>query len=144
MENYVPQQLITFAQSALLGAVGGVVYDLLRALRLRRRRSHLLTHALDAVYVAAVLLAVFLFTLRRGEGELRLYMLLAMGLGCVFYFAALSAALRPIWSFWAEVLSVFLALLWKPAAFALLCGKKFQIYIKKLFYFYRRYATIGK
>lgn len=144
MENYVPQQLVTFCQSALLGVVWGVVYDLLRALRLRRIHSRLLTHALDTVYAAAVLLALFLFTLRRGEGELRLYMLLAMILGGVFYFSALSGAFRPVWDFWAEVLAYFLSLLWKPAALVLLCGKNFQIYIKKLFYFYRRYATIRK
>ena len=143
MENYVSEQLVTFCQSAVLGLVWGSAYDLLRTIRLRMH-CRLLPHALDAVYAGAVLLMIFLFTLHRGEGELRLYMLLAMVLGGVFYFAALGAFFRPVWRFWVEVSAYFLALLWKPAAFVLLCGKNFQIYIKKLFYFYRRYATIGK
>lgn len=144
MENYVSQQLITFLRSGLLGLVCGVVYDLLRALRLRRVRSRALTHSLDVVYVVSVLLALFLFMLRQGQGELRLYMLLAIFLGIVLYFCAFSGILRPIWRFWAETFAAFLSLLWKPAALTLWLGKKFQIYIKKLFYFWCKYATIGR
>lgn len=144
MGNYVTAQLTTFAHAALLGTVCGVVYDLLRSVRLLRRRSALLTHALDGLYAAAVLLAVFLFALRRGEGELRLYMLLAMALGAVFYFAALSALLRPLWDFWASAAAAFLALLWKPLGITVKGGKIFLIYIKKLFHFLCKCATIGR
>lgn len=144
MGNYVTAQLVTFAYAALLGAVCAVVYDLLRSVRLLRRRSVLLTHSLDGVYAALVLLAVFLFALRRGEGELRLYMLLAMALGAIFYFAALSTLLRPLWDFWASAAAAFLALLWKPLGIAAKGGKKFLIYIKKLFHFLCKCATIGK
>ena len=144
MGNYVTAQLVTFAHAALLGAVCAVVYDLLRSVRLLRRHSVLLTHALDGVYAALVLLAVFLFALRRGEGELRLYMLLAMALGAIFYFAALSTLLRPLWDFWASAAAAFLALLWKPLGIAAKGGKKFLIYIKKLFHFLCKCATIGK
>lgn len=144
MGNYVTAQLVTFAHAALLGAVCAVVYDLLRSVRLLRRRSVLLTHALDGVYAALVLLAVFLFALRRGEGELRLYMLLAMALGAIFYFAALSTLLRPLWDFWASAAAAFLALLWKPLGITAKGGKKFLIYIKKLFHFLCKCATIGK
>ena len=90
------------------------------------------------------MLAVFLFALRRGEGELRLYMLLAMALGAIFYFAALSTLLRPLWDFWASAAAAFLALLWKPLAIAAKGGKKFLIYIKKLFHFLCKCVTIGK
>lgn len=144
MENYVSAQLVSFGQSALLGMMAGVVYDMLRAVRLRRRRSRLLTHLLDSVYVAAVLLVLLIFTLRQGQGELRLYMLMAMLLGVVVYFGALSGLLRPVWAFWMDAAAAFAHLLWTPVAFLLGCGKKFQIYIKKLFYFWRRYATIRK
>ena len=144
MGNYVTAQLVTFALAALLGAVCGVVYDLLRSVRLLRRRSVLLTHMLDGVYVTLVPLAVFLFALGRGEGELRLYMLLAMVLGAVFYFGALSAWLRPLWEFWASAAAAFLALLWKPLGITARAGKNFLIYIKKFFHFLCKCATIGK
>lgn len=142
MENYISEQLILFLRSALLGAVCGVVFDLLRAVRLRR--GGLITHLLDVVYVVSVLLALFLFALRQGQGEMRLYMLLAIFLGIVLYFLLFAGFLRPIWSFWGEVLASVLALLWKPLALLLQLKKFFQIYIKKLFYFWCKCATIGK
>jgi spore cortex biosynthesis protein YabQ len=144
MENYISDQLISFLRSALLGLMAGVVYDLLRAVRLRRARSRVLTHLLDAVYVLSALLVLFLFTLRQGDGELRLYMLLAIALGLSFYFLLLGGIFRPLWSFWVDVLISLLKILWKPAGFLLCCGKKFQIYIKKLFYFWCKYATMYK
>lgn len=144
MENYISDQLVSFLRAALLGLMAGVVYDLLRAVRLRRRRSRALTHILDAVYVLSALLVLFLFTLRQGQGELRLYMLLAMVLGLSFYFLLLGSIFRPLWAFWVDVLASLLKFLWKPAGFLLCCGKKFQIYIKKLFYFWRKYATMYK
>lgn len=144
MENYISDQLVSFLRAALLGLMAGVVYDLLRAVRLRRRRSRALTHILDAVYVLSALLVLFLFTLRQGQGELRLYMLLAMVLGLSFYFLLLGSIFRPLWAFWVDVLASLLKFLWKPAGFLLCCGKKFQIYIKKLFYFWCKYATMYK
>ena len=144
MGNDVSTQLILFLQSAELGSVFGVAYDLLRAVRLRRRCCTLLTHVLDALYAAAVLLAIFLFALHRGEGELRLYMLLAMVLGGMAYFAVFGRFLRPLWDFWVDAAAGVVSLLWKPIGVLLRLGKKFLIYIKKLFYFWCKYATIGK
>ena len=59
-----------------------LLYDLLRAFRLRLPR---LTSALDILYCMAAGLAVFLFMLRRAQGQLRLYLLLgAVGGGVGF------------------------------------------------------------
>lgn len=143
MANPVLTQLATFWQAALLGAVWGAGYDLLRSLRLRRPRSRLLTHTLDALYAAAVLLGSFLFALRCG-GEFRLYMLLAMLAGGVVYFQLLCALFRPLWDFWAGTLALFLSLLCRPMGAALRLWKKLLIYIKKLFLFLCKCVTIGK
>lgn len=61
------------------------MYDLLRLIRLRRRRNRRLTHALDGLFVAAVTLTAAWFALRVGQGELRLVMLSAMALGALVY-----------------------------------------------------------
>ena len=144
MENYVSQQLVSFLRAALLGLSAAVVYDLLRAVRLRVGSGKVLTHLLDAVYVLSALLVVVLFTLRQGEGELRLYMVLAMILGFSIYFLSLSDIFLPLWSFWVEIFVSLLAILWKPMEIFFRIAKKFQIYIKKLFYFWCKYATIDK
>ena len=72
MENHVSQQLSAYLTAALLGAASAMVYDLLRTVRLRRRRDRRLTAALDAVYIAAMALLLLWFALRVGQGELRL------------------------------------------------------------------------
>ena len=93
-----------FFAALLLGVSLSLLYDLLRAVRLRRAARRRLTGALDALYCALAALLTFLFALRVGGGELRLYMLFAALLGAVCYFALCARRLRPLWDFWAEVL----------------------------------------
>ena len=85
MENHVSQQLSAYLTAAALGAASAMCYDLLRTVRLRRRRNRRLTGALDAVYIAGQGLLLLWFALRIGQGELRLYMLTGMALGALLY-----------------------------------------------------------
>ena len=71
MAPALSQPLLLFCQAILLGMAAALLYDLLRAFRLRLPR---LTSALDILYCMAAGLAVFLFMLRRAQGQLRLYL----------------------------------------------------------------------
>ena len=102
MGNQISQQLLTYAQSILLGLAAGVLYDLLRPFRLRWPRC---TGVLDGGYCLGVGAASFTFLLERGEGELRGFMVLGALGGAVVYFCACSQMLRPLWEFWAETLA---------------------------------------
>ena len=62
------QPLQAFVQSILLGMAAGLLYDLLRAFRLKLPR---LTAPLDILYCVTVSGAVFLFTLYRAQGQLK-------------------------------------------------------------------------
>ena len=77
MAIHVTEQLRTFLLSILLGLGAGVLYDLLRAVRLRHPR---LTAPLDLLYCQAVGLAVFQHARRQSEGPRRGFFLLG-GLG---------------------------------------------------------------
>ena len=94
-------------QAILLGMAAALLYDLLRAFRLRLPR---LTSALDILYCMAAGLAVFLFMLRRAQGQLRLYLLLGAVGGGVLFFTAFSPFLRPVWDFWVDTLAFLLHL----------------------------------
>ncbi len=144
MENHVHQQLQLLALSALLGAAGAVLYDLLRAVRLRRRQSRPLTHLLDGLYVLLGLLVMSLFTLRLGGGELRLYMLLGTGLGAVLYFLLPAPLLRPLWDFWTDAAAETVRLLILPFSLLRARIKKLCKLAKKDFLFLRKYAKIRK
>lgn len=144
MENHVLPQLQLLALSVLLGVAGATVYDLLRAVRLQRRRTALLTHLLDGAYVVLLALALAAFALRLGGGEVRLYTLLHAALGAVLYFLLASPLLRPLWAFWADTGAELLRLLWLPAVFLGKTAKKIGQKAKKDFLFLRRYATIKR
>ena len=76
MAPALSQPLLLFCQAILLGMAAALLYDLLRAFRLRLPR---LTSALDILYCLAAGMAVFLFMLRRAQGQMRLYLLLIYG-----------------------------------------------------------------
>lgn len=116
-------QLDALWRSLFLGAAFALLYDGLRALRLRRRTRRALTDLLDALYCLFLAAALLAFTLRIGQGELRLYMLAFIALGAYLSFALLSPLLRPLWDFWADCLFAFARLLRAP----LLLVKKIMV-----------------
>lgn len=114
MGTVVSEQLRAYLTAAALGAAAGAVYDLLRLVRLRRRRNRRLTHGLDAAFLLLVAPALLWYALRVGQGELRLIMLTAMGLGAAVYLLALSPLMRPLWDFWLSAAAGTGRLLWWP------------------------------
>ena len=68
MGNVVSAQLEGYLTAAALGAAAAAVYDLLRTVRLRRRRNRRLTHGLDAMFLLAVAPALLWYALRVGQG----------------------------------------------------------------------------
>ena len=96
MGNYVSEQLALFLQSIVLGAVLGLIYDLLSALRSLGGR--LWGGILDALFCLAAACAVFLFVMA-GDGELRIFIALGIVGGAILFRFLLGGLLRPIWRF---------------------------------------------
>lgn len=115
-----------FFAALLLGFTLALLYELLRALRLRRGRA--LTGALDALYCLALAVLVTRFALGVGGGELRLFMLFSALAGAAGYFAFCARFFRPLWAFWAEVTFEALAL----AALPFRAAKNFYGKLAKL------------
>ena len=139
MAPALSQPLLLFCQAILLGMAAALLYDLLRAFRLRLPR---LTSALDILYCMAAGLAVFLFMLRRAQGQLRLYLLLGAVGGGVLFFTAFSPFLRPVWDFWVDTLAFLLHLTAIPLRGAENLCKKIGRWGKNLFYFIHKCYTI--
>ena len=139
MENHISAQLVMFGQSILLGLAVGLLYDLLRPVRLR---VPWLAGFLDSLYCLAAAAAVFLFTIRQAEGQLRLYVLLGILGGGALFFGLFSAPLRPVWDFWADAAGDLLRLLAIPGRGLLAVCKKMWKAEKNLFYFCKKYYTI--
>ena len=68
----LPAQVSSLLYSLLLGIAAALLYDLLRAVRMRRKRLRLLSEALDVLYCVFLAALCFFFSLRIGRGELRI------------------------------------------------------------------------
>jgi len=139
MGNHISAQLLVFGQSILLGLAAGLLYDLLRPLRLRVPP---LAGFLDSLYCLTAAAAVFLFTLRQAQGQLRFYVLLGIAGGGALFFGIFSVPLRPVWDFWADAAADLLRLVTIPCREMLAVCKKMWKAEKNLFYFCKKYYTI--
>lgn len=119
MENYVSAQLLLLGQAALLGMLGGVVYDLLRPLRRGR-----LIHLTDALFTGGGLVLMVWFLTAVSRGEARLFLLLGACGGAGLYFLLLAPLLRPLWDFWAAAAAAFGRLLALPLHFGVKLAEK--------------------
>lgn len=136
------EQARCFLASLLLGFILSLLYDLLRAVRLRRATKRRFTSALDLLYCAAFTLLTFLFALRIGGGELRLYMLCSALFGAVSYFTLCAWLFRPLWAFWAEVLFSFARLAAAPLRWLQKVYGKLAKLCKRYFLFSRNRLII--
>ena len=96
MEISVSGQAQAFLGAMALGGILGLVYDLFRLLR-GRIPLKLLGITLDLAYWPLTVAALFAYTVTAGDGVVRLYLMLGVGLGGVCYFLHLS----PPALFWA-------------------------------------------
>lgn len=132
MGNYVSEQLALFLRSIALGAVLGLVYDLLGLLRSLGGR--LLGGVLDALFCLTAASSVFLFVMA-GDGELRIFIALGVAGGAVLFWCLLGGLLRPVWRFWLDLILFPVRLIRK---FLKKCGQRG----KKVFSFWRNWFTI--
>lgn len=108
--NYVSAQLLLFLRSIALGLCLGLLYDLLGALR--KLGGKLWGGVLDAVFCLTAAVSVLFFVLA-GDGELRIFVALGIMGGAVLFWCLLSGVLRPVWTFWLDMLLLPLRLLGK-------------------------------
>lgn len=141
MELYIRLQVQTIAAAFAMGCAAALLYDLLRTLRLARRRRTV-THLTDLVYVLAVGWAFLQFALAIGQGELRLYVLPCAALGAIFSWRILVPLFRPIWQFWLGAAVHMGRLLWQPVRMLLHFCKKVWISVEKAIAFFKKYCKI--
>lgn len=133
------QQLTAFLLSWVLGALLGVVFDLLR---LPGRRGGWVRSALDGLFCLFSGACIVAFMLQPGDGELRVYMLAGIAGGALLYLCLLSPLLRPLWGFWQGVAGDCLRFFLAPLRFLASLLKKIAERQKKHFLFLRKWFTI--
>ena len=133
MENYVSAQLLLLGQAALLGMLGGVVYDLLRPLRRGR-----LIHLTDALFTGGRAGADGVVPDGGEPGRGTALLLLGACGGAGLYFLLLAPLLRPLWDFWAAAAAAFGRLLALPLHFGVKLAKKNREFPEKTLSFWKK------
>ena len=129
----VQQQAGAVVQAVCLGLMAGIVYDLMRIMRVRLKLPFL-GSVLDFVFWVSVTGALFVWSQQAWGGEIRLYGAAFLLLGGVLYFSGLSPWVLKIGYLGAD----FLTAIWKILTYPVCClksmGKKMKKIAKKTFH----------
>lgn len=110
------EQLSIFLSSLGVGFILGVLYDVLRGIRLSFSKSKVLVVIFDLIYFILLAFITFIFILAVNKGEIRFYIILGEIIGLLFYYVSFGIAaikitdkiiglLRRFYSFAFKVLS---------------------------------------
>lgn len=110
-------QFLICLQSFLLGAIIGLYYDVLRAVREHYHAKTAMTFICDSIFGLGAVFLLFEFGLNFAAGQNRFYFLVAASFGMIFYFKTISIAV-------CLVLRTVLGFLKKVRKMAKLCVKK--------------------
>ena len=95
MSFSLDEQTLVFLEAILLGAAGGLMYDLCRAARRAARTGTLGTALADLVFWLAALGGMFYFAVTDAAAQMRGFVLLGEGLGMALYFLCFTPLLLP-------------------------------------------------
>ncbi len=134
------EQLNLFLLSLGAGFVLGIVYDILRTIRLTISRGKIIIFIFDILYFLIFSLATFLFFLAINKGEFRSYMIFGEILGFIFYYVSFGIAAKSFTDAFVKAIHTTFSFLLKiilapfKAIFKLFLKTKckFSLFFKKL------------
>jgi spore cortex biosynthesis protein YabQ len=141
MKISVESQAMALLGAVLLGCCVGLLYDILRILRVRCH-CRPLSGLLDVLFWICSVPVVFFHTLEAGNGEVRLYMLLGLGGGVCLYFLLLSRGVLFLGYKIADVIGVIFHIFAKPVGWIWHISKKIQKKAKNIFLSWHRWYKI--
>lgn len=128
----IARQLQGLCQAVLLGGVLGVVYDLMRVVR-RRLPVPFLGGALDFLFWVGATAALFLFSHRAWDGQIRIYGALFCMLGGGAYFWGISPLVLKIAFLTVDLTAKILGILTLPVRGLARLFKRFEKFAKTSF-----------
>lgn len=107
------EQLKLFLLSLGAGFILGIVYDILRTIRLTFTKGKALIFIFDILYFVIFALVTFLFFLATNKGEFRSYMIFGEILGWIFYYLSFGIAAKSFTDAFVSVVHKFFSLIYK-------------------------------
>lgn len=124
-----------------MGMAAGLLYDLFRILRFRAARR-VLSAGLDLLFWVALTAALFSYALVAGNGQLRIFMILGMGIGAFLYFLLLSRFMLRLGYKVADGIALLFRLIRLPMLVILNFLKKTKEKFKNIFLYFAKWYRI--
>ena len=137
------QQASSLVGAILLGFAIGVLYDLLRLIRVRIHIS-LVGPVLDLLFWVAVVAALFVYATNATGGQMRIYVLLSVFGGAAVYFVTLSAWVLSLGNLIADGAAFLGRLVRLPFLLMYFWAKKIEKNLKNLFLYRRKWSKIER
>lgn len=137
------QQLIIFLASLGLGFLLGILYDLMRTVRLTITKSNALLIIFDILYFIIFGFVSFLFILAMNKGEVRIYIPAGEIIGWLFYYFSFGLAAIKITDVLVKLIRGFFSFLFKllTAPFRLIY-RAFRLLLRGLLRVLRNFEKI--
>lgn len=111
------EQTLIFIASLGVGFLLGVLYDVLRALRLSFTKGKIAVIIFDLLYFFLVAFCSYIFILAANKGEVRSYIIIGELLGAIFYYFSLGFALMKLTDKFVLVLKKIYSIIFKIISF---------------------------
>ncbi|MBQ6935070.1 MAG: spore cortex biosynthesis protein YabQ [Clostridia bacterium] len=127
------EQLKLFLLSLGAGFALGIVYDILRTIRLTFTKSKKVIFVFDIIYFIFFGLGTFIFFLATNKGEFRSYMILGEIVGWIFYYLSLGLAAKSFTETFVETIHAIFKFIFKIISAPFLLIFKGVLKIKEFF-----------
>lgn len=136
----------SLVEGLLMGVTIGLLYDVLRVVRVRFG-SALLGHMLDLFFWGTVTLGIFVWSQEAFGGTVRLYGVEAVAVGSILYFCTFTKVFLWICFLLADIIEFIFHVLYLPVTLLVWLEKKFKKFTQKVFLFllkwYKIYGMTG-
>jgi spore cortex biosynthesis protein YabQ len=143
MEISVGEQAVSLLGSLALGCCIGVLYDVLRILRVRCRRRTL-SGLFDFFFWMASIPALVFYALITGDGQIRIYILLGVALGVGVHFLLFSRLVLFLGYKIADFIGLIFHILTRPLVWIWCILKKIQEKLKNVFLSWGRWYKMKR
>lgn len=123
------EQFIIFLTSLGVGFILGILYDILRALRLSFTKGKAATVVFDLLYFFLFALLSFIYMLASNKGEVRSYIIIGEIVGAVFYYFSFGIVVMKITDRVAALLKRFYRLVFKVTSAPFRALKRLFLFI---------------
>lgn len=142
------EEWVTFLIGLILGAIGGVIFDISRIIRHRVNKRKFIS-VTDMLFWAVYLFVFLIFLYRYNDGMLRGYIFIAVFISASLYFMLISSAFLKVGSFILKVIEkiitfIVLLIFWPIKFIYKKMNKGFIIIIAPLRNFKKKLSLIRK